>query len=175
MKKLSLCVLVVLSTALVILTYRVLARPVENARHIAWYGERTRQLNIKDDSKTLSQMLAKQPGIYYYGFPECPWCQELTPIVTRLLKAHKAQAETVNVHGDTYDSVDREQLKRFYQATVKQENVSVPFLVFINSKGEIKTHVGTVEGHNATKAKLTMQQKEQLRSELAALIAWSQP
>ncbi|MDY4761866.1 hypothetical protein [Streptococcus thoraltensis] len=174
MKKLSLVGFFAFGLGLVFLIYRLVAPPTVEQKQQASYDTSTEQFIVADDSETLSKMTSKQAGIYFYGFPECPWCQELLPIVNDALQGEKASAYVVDIHGNSYSEEDAATLKTFYQLNVKQKEVLVPFLVFINQEGQVKTHVGTIEGHNAKKEKMTKNQREELMKALRDLVIWSQ-
>ncbi|MDE1809283.1 hypothetical protein CS331_021470 [Klebsiella pneumoniae subsp. pneumoniae] len=42
----------------------------------------------------------RQQGIYYFGFPTCPWCLELLPILDKELEKESMNAYAVNTRGD---------------------------------------------------------------------------
>ncbi|WP_170236408.1 hypothetical protein [Streptococcus hyovaginalis] len=127
----------------------------------------------EEESLVLSRMIAKKQGLYFYGFPECPWCQESVPLLTKVLEDQQTRAYTVNIHSDNYQEDDARVLEHFYQSHLGKKSVSVPFLVAINSRGQVKTHVGTVEGHNAKESKLTPKQQEKLAEVLSSLVSWT--
>ncbi|MGT2832724.1 hypothetical protein [Streptococcus halotolerans] len=172
MKKLSLVGIFVLGLGLIYLMYHLVAPPIVQQKQSLDDATNTESLIAADGSETLSKMTSRQAGIYYYGFPECPWCQELVPVLERVLKEEETTAFAVDIHDKQYSQKDSQTLKSFYQDQVKQENVSVPFLVAINEAGEVRIHVGTVDGHNAKMKKMTRKQKEELTKALRELVIW---
>ncbi|MEQ9763292.1 hypothetical protein ABPS01_01210 [Streptococcus sp. ZJ151] len=174
MKKLSLAGIFVLGLGFIYLIYHLVAQPAVQQKESLDYDTSTESLITANGSETLSKMTSGQAGIYYYGFPECPWCQELVPVLERVLKEEEKTAFAVDIHDKQYSQTDSQTLKSFYQAQVKQENVSVPFLVAISEAGEVRTHVGTVDGHNAKTAKMTKEQQEELAKTLRELVILGQ-
>lgn len=72
-----------------------------------------------------------------------------------------------------YSSQDNQKLNRFFEKYTHQTSLSVPFVVSINSKGQVETHVGTVSDHDAEKARMTIQQKSDLKKFLDKMILFS--
>lgn len=72
-----------------------------------------------------------------------------------------------------YSSQDNQKLNRFFEKYTHQKSLSVPFVVSINSKGQVETHVGTVSDHDAEKARMTIQQKSDLKKFLDKMILFS--
>lgn len=121
--------------------------------------------------KTLAAMTGKaRPGIYYFGYPNCPWCVELLPVFDRELKRQHKQAQVVNTRADNYRSVDNIVLEKFFIKHTFEKRLSVPFIVVIQKDGKVKTHVGTVKGHNAPLASMTREQHSRLEKQLRELI-----
>ena len=115
-----------------------------------------------------------KPGIYYYGFPTCPWCQELLPIYQQTLKNNQTQSYAVNTQKRTFTKYQCRILEQMYAKWTKSDDLTVPFIVGTRKDGKVRVHVGTVTGHNAKKRKMTLKQKEMLYRQLNSLIKWQQ-
>ena len=102
------------------------------------YVDETAQLVKDNQDDVVSRLEAKEQGMYYFGFPTCPWCVELLPVLD------------------------------------KEDKLYVPFVVAINSSGDVKVHVGMVDDHDATKDKMTKDQEQRLVKILDKMIAFSQ-
>ena len=108
------------------------------------------------------------------GFPTCPWCIELLPVLDKELQADHGKAYTVDVRGKHYSDADNAIVKKFSQTYTKEDKLYVPFVVAINSSGDVKVHVGMVDDHDATKDKMTKDQEQRLVKILDKMIAFSQ-
>ncbi|MFM9350475.1 TlpA family protein disulfide reductase [Streptococcus uberis] len=114
---------------------------------------------------TMNHLSHKKPGIYYFGYQKCPWCEEFLPILDEVLKENNQKSIVVNIKTTSFTKKHKRALKQFYE-TYENGEVSVPYLVIINSKGNVYTHVGTLSEHNAHKEKLTNSQRNKLKSVL---------
>lgn len=134
------------------------------------YNIKTKQFKQEDEGKTISRMVSLKKGIYYYGFSECPWCQELLPIYNDVLLEQKKKSYVVNTKDTKLSKHDRKKLSKFYQRYTGDKRLTVPFIVVIKASGQVSTHVGTVTNHDAKKRKLTAKQKLKLKETLQKLI-----
>ncbi|MDI4585176.1 transporter [Oenococcus sp. UCMA 14587] len=134
------------------------------------YNDKTRQfVHEKSTSETLSLIERKNPGIYYFGFPSCPWCQELLPLFNEELKKKELHAYVTNVRASNYTSKDNIRLEKLFIKNTNQPRLSVPFIIEITRKHKIITHVGTVKGHNAELSKMDSKQKNLLKKQLNSM------
>lgn len=136
----------------------------------ALYHDATEQFVHRVPEEILHDLVNKKQGVYYFGFPECPWCIELLPILDKELARAKGTAYVVNTRADHYTEEDDELLTDFYVQYTKEADLSVPFVVAINHSGDVKVHSGTLDAHNAAERKLTSQQTERLSHLMDELI-----
>ncbi|MDN6900194.1 hypothetical protein [Oenococcus sicerae] len=113
----------------------------------------------------------KKPGIYYFGFPNCPWCVELLPVLNQELKSFHQRALVTNIRAENYSSTDNIKLEKFFMKYTTQKRLSVPFVVAIKANGEVETHIATVRHHDANISAMTSRQKTQLSQQLRVLIS----
>lgn len=135
------------------------------------YNDQTAQFISLGPEKVLTKLTNKEPGIYYFGFPTCPWCRELLPVLDGVLKEQGKQSYSVNIKSPDYTAKAKGQLTDFFNETMNDPNVAVPFVVVINGQGEVFPHIGTLPEHNAAKAKLTPTQLVKLRENMTDLVA----
>ncbi|MFD1125065.1 transporter [Lentilactobacillus raoultii] len=137
----------------------------------AQYNDKTEQFIHKSPVTTLQTLSNKKQGIYYFGFPTCPWCLELLPVFNKALKEHHLKSYVTNTRADNYTSQDNIKLERIFLKYRKEKRLSVPFIIEITKSGKVETHVGTVPGHDAEVQKMTTQQENKLKSQLNAMLA----
>lgn len=137
------------------------------------YDVNTKQFVHSSASETIEMMYEGKAGIYYFGFASCLWCQELVPVFDKELKNENMKAYVVDTRADSYTSLNNIELEKYFIANTDKNRLLVPFIVFINSKGEVKTHIATVEGHDAKVSKMTTKQHNELTKELKELIVWA--
>lgn len=129
---------------------------------------------LKTNPETVVSFIQeKQAGLYYFGFPACPWCHDLVPVLEEVLVNHKADAHFVNTKSKLFSKSSHDQMTIFYQEHLGGDRLFVPLLVAINSKGEIKVHSGTVDGHDASQEALSETQTMLLKKVLEELLAHS--
>ncbi|MFV0556511.1 MAG: transporter [Lactovum sp.] len=122
----------------------------------------------------LDKLSKKEAGIYYFGFPECPWCQELQPMLEELLEFSQKEAYYIDIHDENFTKSDRAKLEKFYEESTGEKGLAVPFLVAINSFKDVETNVGTVEGHDASQEKMTENQDEKLLQKISDMIVFAE-
>lgn len=108
----------------------------------------------------------KQEGLYYIGFPTCPWCISVTPILEEALSESNKTMYYLDKHSDKMTEALEERLTKWDNAlsvdlTSGKEHGPqyVPFIVAIDKNGTITTHTGTVEGHQPSERGLTEDEK----------------
>lgn len=133
------------------------------------YNDQTAQFVHESPTDVLGNLENEKPGIYYFGFPTCPWCLELLPVLDSVLAEQHVTAYAVNIRSDGYTSMEKEKLTSFFKKHTQQQEIAVPFVVAINKEGQVNTHIGTVPEHDATKQKMSEEQVVTLRSELTKM------
>lgn len=126
-------------------------------------NDKNPKLILEDISKTKS-------GIYVFGFEDCPWCQQLYPVLDNVLSEYNEKAYYVDTHKENFTNQDRENLKKYIQKKTEFDDVVVPFLLMISEDGTYQYHVGTLEGHDAPKKQLTVVQEKELKNNLEDMI-----
>lgn len=134
------------------------------------YNDKTAQFITKTPAAVLDLLALEKPGIYYFGYPTCPWCKELLPILDSVLAEEGQKAYAVNIRGTDYTDVERGKLAAFFGKYSNQQAVAVPFVVKISESGTIKTHIGTLPEHNAPKNKMTSTQVTVLKKQLKTVL-----
>lgn len=148
--------------------YTIAQKQIKNKQTI--YSDNTAQFIHKNPSDTLTSMTQKKPGIYYYGFPTCPWCLELLPVFDNVLRQQGKKAYVVNTHSEIYTSADNILLENFFVNHTNQKRLTVPFIVIIKNDKKVTTHIGTVSGHNASESRMNNQQNKNLTEKLDKLV-----
>lgn len=128
------------------------------------YDETAKEF-IKIETQVVIQKIQKRKsGLYYFGFSSCPWCQDLLPLLRQELKASSSKAYLVNTKSDDFTQDARNSITEIYKNYLGGNKLYVPFLIAINSKGDIKVHMGTVEGHDAHHEEMTEYQLNKLKN-----------
>lgn len=126
--------------------------------------------NDKNPKVVLENISKNKSGIYVFGFEDCPWCQQLYPVLDKVLNEYNEKAYYVDTHKENFTSQDRDNLKKYMQEKTKFDDVVVPLLVMISEDGTYQYHVGTLEGHDAPKEQLTVSQEKELKNNLENMI-----
>lgn len=128
----------------------------------------------KNYSEILTDMENKVPGVYYFGFPKCPWCQVLVPEMENVLSEYDLTAWTVDTSSKEFEN-NAVLIKRFedfmktFPAGVANESGSVPFTIAISKDGVVDAHLGTTPDHDNPRIPLDNNQKEFLTARLEYL------
>jgi len=163
-------------------------------------------VNIPDNTKVeyvteaeAAKLLEKDTGIIYFGFPECPWCRNLVPVLTEVAKEMNETVYYLDIldirstfeikdgklnktkegtkgYYKLLDLMDKE-LEDFYledsegnKFDTEEKRLYAPTVVAFK-KGKITgIHVGTVESQQDPFVELDTEQKEELEKILTKLI-----
>lgn len=102
----------------------------------------------KDAKDIVQDMVDMKPGVYYIGFPECPWCQQLVPVLEDVLAEHDVTATYLNTRTNQFkdNEILQENFKKFRESFadgLQNGEAYVPFVVAIGADGTIAGHTGT--------------------------------
>ena len=124
--------------------------------------------------EALSFFNKKKDGILYFGFEQCPYCQQAKPILRKVAKSAKKTVYYVKVRDDQknllYTDEQREQLSQYigkYMEENEEEDnklwLYVPLVLSVKKGEAIKGHEGTVKDHDASKREMTKKEKKKLK------------
>lgn len=120
------------------------------------------------------ELITEGSGVIYLGFPTCPWCKELTPILNEVAK-EKSVKEVFYYNFKDIRENNTDEYKKLvtllseYIGEDKEGNkrISAPSTIFVKN-GKIKgVHVGTVDSHDAHERTMTDEEKSQLKTILS--------
>ncbi len=149
----------------------------------------------KVDAKELVNIIENKTGIIYLGFPTCPWCKQLVPLLDKAAKYNNVQNVYYvdNFYNMRPDKTNKQENKQEYNKLVKllgkeiveektKDNpydiIRVPLVLFVKNGKIIDYHEGTYEGHELKEKidkkgnktyyleKLTNKQKKSIINEL---------
>lgn len=131
-----------------------------------------------ETDKEIISILQKGTGIIYFGFPECPWCQEVVPVLTETAKELKIKTiyyfnpkEIRTNNTITYQKIVN-LLSNYLQADSSgNKRLSVPDVYFVVGGKIIGHHLGTFDWQTNPKANpLNAEQKTELKNIYKELI-----
>ena len=128
--------------------------------------------NLIWDKLTLKESLdhlTDEKVILFFSFDDCPYCKEARPILEEVGKDEAVKIYYVDVKREerNEDNADYQQLYAYLEKELTEQNydkVYMPSVAFIENGELIGLHVGTVDGHEPSKAEMTDEQKSELRS-----------
>lgn len=100
---------------------------------------------IQQNEPDVFEKLAKRKaGIYFFYFPECPWCKEILPVLKKEALAKKVSVNLINIHATSYSDADKQQLKKIIKTTGNGDEIIVPFIVTIDPQQNIRGQIGLI-------------------------------
>lgn len=114
-----------------------------------------------------NELLQKEDftGIIYYGFPTCPWCVEVVPVMNEVAEDYDLSIYYVNKRSqESIDHPEEEEkaieiLDAAYGLDVDEETnkprLYVPEVVVVKDGKVVGHNMGTVKGHDAHERKMT--------------------
>ena len=124
--------------------------------------------------EALSFFSEKKSGILFFGYEQCPYCQQAKPILAKVSKKEKQTIYYIKVRDENknllYTDQQREQLAQlipnYMQENEDEDNklwLYVPLVLSIKDGDATDGHEGTVKGHDASKRKMTKKEKKKLK------------
>lgn len=133
------------------------------------------------------ETLEKGTGVIYFGFPKCPWCRNMIPV---LIDAASDSSLTNILYYNAYDirdqksldkdgkiQTDKEGTKEYYELIEKLSSILEPYeglkddsikrlyfptVVMVKNGKIVDYHIGTVDSQEDCNIPLTDEQKEEL-------------
>lgn len=113
---------------------------------------------------------AREPGVYFFGFSNCPWCQHLAPVLNQALEDNDMNAYYIDVKNPAFNGViDRFETMVSSLPLAAQNNGSVPYVLVIKEDGSVKGQILALDSDNG-KDPLTDEQTEELYNATVTLI-----
>ncbi|OCN05112.1 hypothetical protein A4S06_01645 [Erysipelotrichaceae bacterium MTC7] len=111
-------------------------------------------------------------GVIYYGFPTCPWCIEVLPVLNDVAKTYDMNVYYVDRENDENKAHPewREKATKILDDAFGLEkkdgepNLFVPEVVFVKNGKIVGHHMGTNDDHDATERKMNDKEIKDLTS-----------
>lgn len=125
-----------------------------------------------DMAHLLNAIKTKKSGIFYLGYPKCPWCIEAILLLNDIAKKYDQSIAYVRTRDDDSELIYTPEQKKeliSYASTYMNKDeegeyqIYVPFVIVIKEGKVVSGHIGTVDGHNAHERKMKDQEKKDLQ------------
>lgn len=120
----------------------------------------------------LQKLEDQEDGVYYFGYEDCPWCQDAAPVLTEVAQEHQKEVYYIKTrdedHNLLYDDEQKERIINYlgeYMETNEdgQLTLYVPMVVEMKD-GKVKnSHIGTVDSYDPNEREMTEEETKQLK------------
>lgn len=154
----------------------------------------TEQTDLKDEISRFQKISmdeaadlieSKDSGIIYFGFENCPWCQQALPVFLDCLDKEEEKqtiplyyVETRNSEGElVYTQEQKERILPYIKGYMSDNEegeltLYVPLFIHIDNGKVLEGHVGTVDSHDAHERSMTASEKKELENIFTNLIEY---
>lgn len=121
------------------------------------------------DDDNLLETMDNETGIFYFGFPNCPWCRNIVEILLSSAKKENIKVYYFNPRtaGSNSNELYNEVVKRLDKYLEKDEYgnkvLYVPDVYFIKNGKIVGHHLGSLDEQKDPFTELTSKQKEELK------------
>jgi hypothetical protein len=160
-----------------------------NGNHMEINITKNNKMKYSSEKEILS-LLENGTGIIYFGFPKCPWCRNLVPVLTEAAENENLDKIYYLNNLDSRDIkkldngkiiTEQEGTKNYFKIVDKLkehlgeyeglEDDSIkrlyfPTVVFVKEGKIIYVHIGTLDNHEDGNKELTKKQKKELNETL---------
>lgn len=118
-------------------------------------------------------------GVLYFGFPDCPWCQDVIPVLEQESKSENIPVYYVRTRDDDknrlYTDEQKEQIIPYIGSYMKDNEegeltLYVPLVISVVDGQAVDGHEGTIDGHDAKEREMTEEETRQLGEALKTLL-----
>jgi thiol-disulfide isomerase/thioredoxin len=151
------------------------------------------------NSTRVKQVLTNGTGVIYFGFPECPWCRNITPTLLDVANEfdmpilyinNKEERDTIKLDESGNVKIEKEGSKDYYEILeLLGDNASVydglndetikriyfPTVVFVKDGEIVGIHEGTVDSQEDASIYLTVEQQKELKTTLKSFFEKIKP
>lgn len=120
-----------------------------------------------------------ESGLLYFGFPDCPWCQEVLPLLSASAADHEVEVHYVRTRDKNKDLLytpeQKEQIIPYLQDYMSDNDkgeltLFVPLIVEVKDGKVVDGHQGTVDGHDAHERKMTDEERQEVSSIVDSIV-----
>lgn len=150
--------------------------PGEEKSTAASDGENTFQDMTFEEAITFFE--EGKSGLLYFGFPDCPWCQEVLPLLNEAA-GDKVTVYSIRTRDDNrqrlYTDEQKERIAPYIGDFFKENKdgeptLYVPLVVAVENGTVAGGHQGTVDDHDAHERKMNAQEQEEVEKDLNTLV-----
>lgn len=129
------------------------------------------QYEESDMATVLKTFDEKKDGVFYFGYPACPWCVEALPVLNEAAVQSKVKVQYIQTRDADkkllYTEEQKQQLIPLVEQYLDKDKdgnyqIYVPFVLIVKDGVASSGHVGTVDGHDAHERKMTEDEKKTL-------------
>lgn len=127
-------------------------------------------------AKQTVSLLKEGTGIIYFGFPNCPWCRNMLPVLLEAASNNNMTVSYLNPRKlrDSKNKQFQEIMDILNEYLLENEEGSkmlyVPDVYFVKNGKIVGHHLGTVESQSDPTIPLTDEQKQELKGIYEELI-----
>ena len=120
------------------------------------------------DEENVMDNINKKTGIFYFGFPTCPWCRNVVETLLKVGKQENVKIYYMNPREirTNNSNVYQQLLKKLSGNLEKNENgqevLYVPDVYFVKNGKIVGHHIGTVESQTNPYIKIDEKQQKEL-------------
>lgn len=120
-----------------------------------------------------------QDGLLYFGFPDCPWCREVVPILHEEAERLDVPVCYIRTRDDDkellYTPEQRVEIAPYLGEFVStgldgELKLYVPLVVAVKNGKLVQGHQGTVDDHDAHEREMTDEEREQVDKEIREIV-----
>lgn len=122
--------------------------------------------------EALSMLKEKKDALFYFGYPDCPWCKEAIPVLKEVSTEKKKTVYYIQTRDEKkellYSAKEKAKLTPYLRSYMKQDEkkeyqLYVPLVVMVEKGKVLKGHLGTVDGHDAHERLMTEDEVKELK------------
>lgn len=145
----------------------------QNACAIEGLDEKEDNWNIELTMEDALQKLDDhEDGVYYFGYKDCPWCQDATPVLKEVAESHHKKVYYIKIRDDAhnllYNDEQKERIISYfgdYMETNEDGELTlyVPMVVQMKDGNVQNCHIGTLDSYDPNEREMTKEEIQKLK------------
>ena len=127
------------------------------------------ELTMED---ALQKLDDHEDGVYYFGYEDCPWCQDAAPVLKEVAQSHYKKVYYIKIRDDAhnllYNDEQKERIISYfgdYMETNEDGELTlyVPMVVQMKDGKVQNSHIGTLDSYDPNEREMTKEEIQKLK------------
>lgn len=122
--------------------------------------------------QALQYLKEQKEGVYYFGYDDCPWCQDAEPVLKKVAQTHHQKVYAIKIrdedHKLLYDEAQKKEIISYFGKYMQKNEegeltLYVPMVVQMKEGQVQNIHIGTLDSYDPKQREMTESEVQKLQ------------